>query len=94
MHDGGKRALEWITTKHGGDEAFSKDPVHRTAKATRCETTESQLATNQIRLTEQRRAVSAIESHYKDKAHLTALAVKTFGNASYQQVCTKQRADS
>jgi hypothetical protein len=41
LHDGGKRALEWITaSKHGGDEAFSKNLVHHMAKAKWCETTE------------------------------------------------------
>jgi hypothetical protein len=71
MHDDGKRALEWTTTKHGGDEALSKGLVHHMAKATWCETTESQLAAKKIRFTEQRRAVSATESHFKDKAHLS-----------------------
>ena len=36
-------------------------------------------------------AASAIESHFKDKAHLAALAFKTFGNVSYQQY-NQQRA--
>jgi hypothetical protein len=44
------------------------------AKAKWCETTESQLAAKKIRFTLQRRATSAIESHFKDKAHLAALA--------------------
>jgi hypothetical protein len=61
------------------------------AKAKWCETTESQLAAKKIRFTEQRRVVSAIESHFKDKAHLAALAFKTFGNVSYQQY-NQQRA--
>jgi hypothetical protein len=33
MHDDGKRALEWITAKHGGDEAFSKNLVHHMANS-------------------------------------------------------------
>jgi hypothetical protein len=77
--------LEWVTAKHGGDETFSKNLVHHMAKATWCETTESKLAAKKICRTEQHRAVGAIESHYKDKSHLAALAVKTFGNVSYQQ---------
>ena len=68
MLDGGKRALEWITAKHGGNETFSKNFVHHMAKAKWCETSESQLAAKKIRFTEQRRAASAIESHFKDKA--------------------------
>jgi hypothetical protein len=44
------------------------------AKAKWCETTEPQLAAKKIRFTEQRRAASAIESHFKeDKAHLWRL---------------------
>jgi hypothetical protein len=85
MHDGGKRALEWITLKNGGDETFSKNLVHHMSKAKWCDTTESQLAAKKIRFTEQRRAASAIERHCKDKAHLAALAFKAFGNVSYQQ---------
>jgi hypothetical protein len=71
---GGKRALEWITAKHGGDEALSTNLVHHMAKANWYETTESQLAAKKIRFTEQRRAASAIESHFKDKAHTWRLS--------------------
>jgi hypothetical protein len=63
----------------------------RRQSGARRQNAEPQLAAKKIRFTEQRRAASAIESHFKDKAHLAALAFKTFGNVSYQQY-NQQRA--
>jgi hypothetical protein len=88
LHDGGKQALEWITAKHSGDEALSKNLVHHMAR--------QRGARRQNRSWPPRTFVSRssavhtmpcsqcyIESHFKDKAHLAALAFKTFGNVSY-----------